>query len=90
MKQLVILSLSSQRLKTLHVNIIPDIPVSQLDPVYPAAHVHVYLFTLSMHRPRFLHGLLLHSITSTTNNYISDAFICRKCVTMNLFVIYQE
>jgi hypothetical protein len=40
------------------------IPVSQLYPVYPGWHVHVYMLTLSLHLPPFLQGELAHSVMS--------------------------
>ena len=41
-------------------------------PVYPAAQVHVYLFTPSLHFPPFLHGLLAHSLISTVKRYYEN------------------
>ena len=48
------------------------ISFAQITPVNPARHLHVNLFTLSMHVPPFLDGLLLQSITCKRDNYISD------------------
>ena len=52
--------------------LVSDLLVSQLAPVYPAVHLHVYSFTLSVHVPPFQHGLLLHSFMSTTDTYTSE------------------
>ena len=50
------------------VSIRPYIPVSQLVPVYPAAHLHVYRFTPSRHVPPCWHGKLQHIRMTTTSN----------------------
>ena len=45
-----------------------DVPVRQLSSVNPGVHAHSYLFTRSVHRPPFRHGLLLHSLMSRKRN----------------------
>ena len=50
--------------------IVTYILVSQLSPVYPVTHLHVCRFTASVHVPPFPHGLLEHSIISTTQNIV--------------------
>ena len=69
MKQLVIINLSTQRFKMLHVSIKADIPVSQLVPVYPAAHLQVYLLTPSRHVPPCWQGTLQHIRMTTTSHF---------------------
>ena len=48
-KKLCIFNNSLPRLKKLYVNIIPDIPFSQLVPVYPAALLHEYRLNALKH-----------------------------------------
>jgi len=40
------------------------VPLSQLTPVNPRAHLQRYLFSRSEHVAPFLHGVLLHSLLS--------------------------
>ena len=40
------------------------LPVSQLVPVYPGLHVHLYLLMRLLQIPPFLQGLLTHSLIS--------------------------
>ena len=85
-KQVVIINHTSQLLRTLHINIMPDVPVSQLVPVYPAAHLHVYLFTVSMHVPLFSQGLLMHSIISTKQEYFNFTILRLYVVHIHIHV----
>jgi hypothetical protein len=39
-------------------------PMSQLIPLYPETHVHLYPLTRSLHVPPFSHGFGVHSLIS--------------------------
>ena len=46
-----------------------ELPVSQLTPLYPPAHLQIYVFfRVLTHVPLFLHGLLQHLGFSTILN----------------------
>ena len=76
MKQLHILNRYPERFITLHVCIRQYIPVSQLVPVYPAAHLHVYMFTPSRHVPPCWQGPLLHIRMTTIPHTCFNNYSC--------------
>ena len=63
-----------------------NLPVSQAIPMYPLAHVHVYLFTWSLQMPPCLQGKLAHSSMSGIKHIAYTVCFVQLCTYVCMYV----